>query len=71
MHGYSQKFYLISISPKNRYFIQVHVNRVVHKWLVLMFGTGHQWRSEGGGQGGHLPPGAARRGAPKTGQRIF
>ena len=29
-----------------------------------------QWRSEGG-QGGHLPPGAARRGAPKSCQRFF
>ena len=30
-----------------------------------------QWRSEGGRGGGHLPPGAARRGAPKSCQRIF
>ena len=34
------------------------------------FFCGHQWRSEGG-QGGHLPPGAARRGAPKSCKRIF
>ena len=32
--------------------------------------TYYQWRSEGGGQGGQLPMGAARRGAPKSCQRI-
>ena len=31
----------------------------------------YQWRSEGGQGGGQLPPGAARRGAPKSCQRIF
>ena len=30
-----------------------------------------QWRSEGGQGGGHLPPGAAQRGAPKSCQGIF
>ena len=31
----------------------------------------NQWRSEGGQGGGHLPPGAARRGAPKSCQGFF
>ena len=29
-----------------------------------------QWRSEGGQGWGHLPPGAARRGSPKSRQRL-
>ena len=31
----------------------------------------HQWRREGGRGGGQLPPGAARRGAPKSCQEFL
>ena len=41
--------------------------RILFKILILTYQAYHkQWRSEGGAGGGHLPPGAARRGAPKS-----